>query len=189
MIARSSVSRNRRGLGLPGCGRGVAAPISMKPPAREHQRRQGAGVLGITGSKGRPGSAGQALRRHRSRAEVTGLPESGTRPCDSAVSDRSCARSGSSRCSASRLQTFDRIHAKLSGQVAAGPRGSGGSRECRRPAGRGKDAETDRRRATVPTAGRSGFRCPAPEDAARPHLRKMTGKRARHLRAAVDRWI
>ena len=35
MIARSPGSRNRRGCGLPGCGRGVAAPTSTNPkPAR-----------------------------------------------------------------------------------------------------------------------------------------------------------
>ena len=36
ITARSSVRRNRRGRGLPGCGRGVAAPTSTKPkPARD----------------------------------------------------------------------------------------------------------------------------------------------------------
>ena len=35
ITARSSLSRNRRGRGLPGCGRGVTAPTSMNPnPAR-----------------------------------------------------------------------------------------------------------------------------------------------------------
>src|SRR5688500_2516254 len=31
MMARASGRRNRRGLGLPGCGRGVTPPSSMKP--------------------------------------------------------------------------------------------------------------------------------------------------------------
>ncbi|MNR33997.1 hypothetical protein D3C85_1517270 [compost metagenome] len=31
MIASASGRRNRRGLGLPGCGRGVTVPISTKP--------------------------------------------------------------------------------------------------------------------------------------------------------------
>jgi hypothetical protein len=40
IAARSSVRRKRRGFGLPGWARGVAAPISMKPkPARESGAR------------------------------------------------------------------------------------------------------------------------------------------------------
>ena len=80
----------------------MAAPSSMKPkPARIN----GATALAfLSYPAASPIGLGKSspATLHRSLSDVTGEPGSGTNPEDSARIDRSCARSGSIRCSAAR---------------------------------------------------------------------------------------
>ena len=72
IAARSGASRNRRGRGLPGCGRGVTAPTSQKP---KPVRRVASGALAFLS---KPAATPTGLGRARpatevaSRGEVTG---------------------------------------------------------------------------------------------------------------------
>ena len=72
MTARSRDRRNRRGRGLPGCGRGVAAPTSTKPkPARPSAATAWAF---LSRPAARPSGFGRSrpARRVASRGEVIG---------------------------------------------------------------------------------------------------------------------
>ena len=96
IAAWSSVRRKRRGFGLPGCGRGVAAPTSKKPnPARERPRSASAFLS-------KPAASPRGLARLRPatvvrrRGEVTRPGEAAT-PSLSAEIARPWAVSGSRR--------------------------------------------------------------------------------------------
>jgi hypothetical protein len=65
MMACRSGRRNRRGFGLPGCGRGVTVPISMKPKPRRARPSMQLAVLVEAGGQADAVGEFEAHHAHR----------------------------------------------------------------------------------------------------------------------------
>jgi hypothetical protein len=118
IAARSAASRNSRGRGLPGCGRGVAAPTSMKPkPLRDSGRRAVAFLSNPAASPtgfGRSSPASlnpQSVRHDRHCARCLTVPSWSARRA------KPWAVSGSTRRSNDRPSRLDRLHQTPSGKI------------------------------------------------------------------------
>src|SRR5690606_3050171 len=108
MMAWASGRRNRRGLGLPGCGRGVTVPISMKPKpscprpsmASPFLSRPAARPTGLANSR-------PMIFTGRAAGFLHSSPFSPRRPpAPSRSRDSSWAVSGDSRKSRSRARVY-----------------------------------------------------------------------------------
>src|SRR5258706_7078275 len=107
MIASCSTSRNMRGLGLPGCGRGVTVPISRKPKPSAASASRYSPFLSTPAAS--PTALGKSIPMTR-RDGAWGAPTaSNTAPGPSAASDfrvRAWASSGSSLKKAARAREY-----------------------------------------------------------------------------------
>ncbi len=208
IAARSSVSRNRRGRGLPGCGRGVAAPTSRKPkPARI----SGASATAfLSKPAARPtglGSASPASRvasrgerhRPRQRRRPPKAAERRAPPAPAAMR----RRSGSSRCgsagaapgrSAAQRQRLEfrarRVHVRLARQSGEAVRHRLGPSGAARPGesaarAAGRDAGRARRRATAPISAHRARRPRSPPAGQLAGLGEVLG---RGRRPPARRW-
>ena len=101
IAARSSVRRKSLGRGLPGWGRGVAAPTSIKPKPARHSGATAVAFLSKPAASPTGFGRSRPATLVRKRGEVCG-PGAGASPPRRARIAKPCAASGSSRCRARR---------------------------------------------------------------------------------------
>ena len=153
IAALSSVSRKSRGLGLPGCGSGVAAPTSIKP--KPDAKRPLTACAFLSKPAASPTGLGNSSEpiRVRKRGDVGGVIF-GAKPSCSALIASPWAVSGSSFCRALKPNFSRSLIANLPEKYGRRtPALKFGARAHPLSTRRGKDAEKAHRRATAPTAG------------------------------------